>query len=186
MPTEQTKIKHNRQANISVEQKQTKHKPKLHLPHLNEHQSLLRKNHVETSVFKHSQMIEFKEPPGIVSESKMQWRTKHVTDACRALRQAETHQFKNVSLKFLNRAQLPTVIIVDRFKLINCKIAKVGSTNIAKTMYTLEHLTETNNNVSEKPSKISQHMEKGSSSLNAEQIAELKSKFNTYIKFMFV
>ena len=182
----QTKMKHNQQKNISPEQKQTKHRPKLHLSQVHENKILRGQNHVETRMNEHSQMMEFEETPSTVTGSKMQWRTKHLAEACRALRHDETHQFKNVSLKFLNRAKLPTVIVVDHFKLINCKIAKVGSSNIAKTMHTLEYFTETNNNASEQPGKISQHMEIGSSSLNAKQFAALKSKFNTYIKFMFV
>ena len=73
--------------------------------------------------------------------------------------------------------------VSDRYKLLSCKIRKVGSTNIARVLYTLDHLAEDmdSNKVSKGRARFSVLLENGKRNK-----AVLESDLETYTKFIFV
>ena len=74
-------------------------------------------------------------------------------------------------------------LISERFKLIACKVFKVGSTNIARVLYTLDHMSENtdSNKVKKGRARHNALMEKIN---NTEE--NFETQFNSYKKFMFV
>ena len=89
---------------------------------------------------------------------------------------------KGNETKMHQPGRLNTWVKSDRFKLIACKVHKAGSTNIARILYTLDHLSEINNT-----NKIS----KGKARNNAvyrhkETVESFQMNYKSYKKFMFV
>ena len=85
--------------------------------------------------------------------------------------------------KFRN-ADLPVRLVAsDRFKLIGCKVTKVGSTNMARLLYALEHLAKTNN--TNDVSKA-QARKRTIDTMNNKNLNQLRTHLRTYTTFMFV
>ena len=105
---------------------------------------------------------------------------QHVAQACRRLLQ------KNVSAVHepIHR-KTEKMIVSENFNLMGCKLLKVGSTNIRRVFYTLDHLSNYSNvNDVRKGarSKVNYYMNK-----NNKTISELEPNvMTTYTKFMFV
>ena len=72
-------------------------------------------------------------------------------------------------------------LISDRFKLIACKNFKVGSTNIARVLYTLDHLSGQHDANRIKGGRA-RHMAK----LENKTLDKLNTLLNSYTKFMFI
>ena len=117
---------------------------------------------------------------------EQQERTLHLANACRTLRQTQTKHFMDNSSANLYDEMPSKLTYSDRFKLIGCKLPKVGSTNIRRLMYVLDHLSITNDvnpshNIGE--AGLWHIIPKD---LNHSQMTELKWKLSTYTKFIFI
>ena len=85
-----------------------------------------------------------------------------------------------------NNTDLPTrVMISEDFKLIACKVLKVGSTNIRRVTYTLDHLG-TLNDTNQLKKKYTKDWMADIRSLDGEPLRTMRHKLNTYTKFMFI
>ena len=117
-------------------------------------------------------------------DRNMQWKTSHLTQACEILRQNHTNNPNNNSYGYLFDEMPVKLIHSERFELIGCRIPKVGSTNIRGLMYTLDHLSRTNN------ANTMRHKSKSwdivPEELNSSQMSDLKMKLNTYTKFIVI
>ena len=111
------------------------------------------------------------------SGHSMQWTKIHLKQACQTLRQ-------NQSLMSLNEDLPVRLVASDRFKLIGCKLPKVGSTNIRSLMYTLDHLSKTKDANEIRRDITSWRIDP--KHLGRKQLSELQRKLNTYTKFMFI
>ena len=119
------------------------------------------------------------------SKHNMLRRTLHLARACGMLRQNQTKHFKTNSSGH-HYDEIPSKLTQsDSFKLIGCKLPKVGSTNIRRVMYVLDHLSDFTdvNKISEVKSKSWNIIP---TEFNHSQMTELKWKLSTYTKFMFV
>ena len=121
----------------------------------------------------------------IHSDHNMQWRTDHLAQACASLRQNHTNHPNSKSYANLFEEMPEKLVYSDRFKLIGCKLPKVASTNIRRLMYTLDHLSYTNdvNRVGQAAAK-SWHIIP--EELNFKQMSVLKRKLDTYTKFLII
>ena len=117
-------------------------------------------------------------------DHNMQWRTDHLAQACASLRQNHTNNPNSISYVHLFEDMPIKLVYSDRFKLIGCKLPKVGSTNIRRLLYTLDHLSYTNdvNEIGMKASSWNIVPKK----LHSSQISELKRKLDTYTKFLII
>ena len=70
----------------------------------------------------------------------------------------------------------------EKFKLVACKVHKAGSTNIARILYTLDHLSKI-----EYIDKISKAKARNNADLETEETVEsFQMRYKKYNKFMFV
>ena len=113
----------------------------------------------------------------------MQWRTDHLAQACASLRQNHTNHPNSISYEHLFEEMPKKLVHSDCFKLIGCKLPKVGSTNIRRLLFTLDHLSYTNdvNEIWLEATSWSIVPKELSS-----QISELKRKLDTYTKFLII
>ena len=103
---------------------------------------------------------------------------QHLTQACLLLNQ------KNLSaLQERHHSKRPDMFVSENFKLIACRLFKVGSTNIGRVIYALDHLTDYSN-----IGEIDKRKARKGALLNTRTMAvDLESnKMKTYTKFMFV
>lgn len=70
---------------------------------------------------------------------KLEDRKKHLLWACQSLREKNMTGFQE-PLHILGN--MKAWAVSDRYKLLSCRIRKVGSTNIARVLHTLDHLME--------------------------------------------
>ena len=64
---------------------------------------------------------------------------KHILHACEVMKAKNVTQFHDTD--YLHEAKW---VISEQFKLIACRVRKVGSTNIARVLYFLDHMSEYN------------------------------------------
>ena len=134
-------------------------------------------------------MIEVTENGGTHAQDdaghSMQRTKNHLTEACKTLRQNNRVPSENQLHTSLN-ADLPLrVMVSDHFKLIGCKLLKVGSTNLRRLLYTLDNLSKLNDtNESNKKKSRKWHID--TRFLKAKQLSEMRLKLKTYKTFMFV
>ena len=116
---------------------------------------------------------------------KMKEMKNHVEEVCKVLREKHMIQYENRS-KAPNSTDLPMqVMISEDFKLIGCKVLKVGSTNLKRLLYTLDNL-KTLNDTNESSKALSKEWNIGVGSIQGEQLSEMRQKLKTYTTFMFV
>ena len=74
-------------------------------------------------------------------------------------------------------------LVAERFKLLACKNLKVGSSNIARIMYTLDHLSEQTD-----PSMIDENEKKHAAILGKadKTIENWEKRYTYYTKFLFI
>ena len=105
----------------------------------------------------------------------------HLVKACESLKD------RNISIvdeDATSKNNLPIRLVAsDNFKLIGCKITKVGSTNMARLLYALDHLSETNDT-----NKVSKGRARKLTIDTAKKtnIVSLQQKLMTYTTYMFV
>lgn len=113
----------------------------------------------------------------------MQWIRDHLSQACEVLKNKTAPGITTKSSKYLNSDLPMRILTSDQYKLIGCKITKVGSTNMARVMYTLDHLSETNNTNKVAKGKARRWT---INTANDKDLTELRDKLKTYTTFMFV
>ena len=114
----------------------------------------------------------------VMSPQKGRDIKKHLLHACEEMKRKNFTKFPD-TLSFSKSEWL----ISERFKLIACKVFKVGSTNIARVLYTLDHLSEQTDS-----NKVSKGRARSTAILEKENKTEenLEILFKSYKKFMFV
>ena len=114
----------------------------------------------------------------VISPQKDRDIKKHLVRACTEMKRDNITQYQNT------RSVTGTEwLISDRFKLIACKKFKVGSTNIARVLYTLDHLSEQSNS-----SRISKGRARHQAKMDNKNktTKEMVILLKSYTKFVFV
>ena len=115
----------------------------------------------------------------------MQSMRDHLQKSCKVLREKHMLPHENIP-KAPNTIDLPKrVMISEDFKLIGCKLLKVGSTNIRRLLYTLEHL-ETQNDTNKLNKMLANDWHIDIRFLKGKRLSEMRQKLKTYTTFMFV
>ena len=112
----------------------------------------------------------------------MQRLKNHLSEACKALKERNMSAFTENSNA---KASLPVRLVAsNNFKLIGCKVTKVGSTNMARLLYAMDHLSETND--TNKVSKGKARRLTIDTMTKKTDLSLLQNKLSTYTTFMFV
>ena len=103
---------------------------------------------------------------------------KHLLHACKEMKTKNATQFQNVPS--LSDGKW---LVSERFKLMACKVYKVGSTNTARILYALDHMSENTDSHKVKGSRARHNslLEKINNSKE-----NMESQFSSYKKFLFI
>ena len=111
--------------------------------------------------------------------TNMQSMKNHLEQSCQVLREKHMIPHENRSRTPLT-ADLPErVMVSEDFKLIGCKLLKVGSTNIRRLLYTLDNLS-TLNDTNESNKKESRNWHIDIRFLKGKRLSLLRRKLKTY------
>ena len=113
--------------------------------------------------------------------TSMQSMKNNLEKSCQVLREKHMIPYENRSWSPLT-ADLPArVMISEDFKLIGCKLLKVGSTNIRRLLYTLDNLNTLNDtNESDKIESRNWHID--IRLLKGKRLSELRHKLKKHTK----
>ena len=100
----------------------------------------------------------------------------HLEYACAEMKKNNYTEYEDT-----NKITETDWLISDRFKLIACKNFKVGSTNIARVLYTLDHLQGQRDS-----NKIGMFKARNTAKMKNKTPEKLDILFNSYTKFMFI